>query len=127
MRTRDNYITIESQGGAIARERTISHQHLTDTIEKGNGHHPGYFYHAKIVNQTTAFTIYTNLSIAGIALTLRYAPSDFSKFFPNWTGYTPGTFRKNHQQNILNHKKTEKFTIVHPLAARTFVKHSLKN
>ena len=89
----------------IAQEPAISHQHLTDTIQKENGHYPCYFYDAKIIGKAKELIFYTDLSIAEIAFTLTYAPSNFSKFFLKWTGCPPGTFRKNHQQNILNYKK----------------------
>ena len=89
----------------IARELAISHQHLTDTIQKENGHHPCYFYDAKIIKKAKELILHTDLSIAEIAFTLTYAPSNFSKFFLKRVGCTPGTFRKNHQQHILNYKK----------------------
>ncbi|WP_425549806.1 helix-turn-helix domain-containing protein [Chryseobacterium ginsenosidimutans] len=40
----------------------------------------------------------TNLSIAVIAKKLTYDPSNFSKFFKNWTSQTPGQFRKEHKK-----------------------------
>ena len=89
----------------IARELAISHQHLTDMVQKENGHHPCYFYDAKIIEKAKELILHTDLSIADIAFTLTYDPSNFSKFFHKWVGCPPGAFRKNHQQNILNYKK----------------------
>lgn len=89
----------------IARELAISHQHLADVIQKENGRHPCFFYDAKIIDKAKELILYTDLSIAEIAFTLTYDPSNFSKFFLKWVGCTPGTFRKNHRQNILNYKK----------------------
>ncbi len=89
----------------IAREPAISHRHPTDVIQKENGHHPCYFYDAKMIDKAKALIIHTDLSIAEIACTLTYPPSNFSKFSLKWIGCTPGSFRKNHRQNILNYKK----------------------
>ncbi|UCJ08610.1 AraC family transcriptional regulator [Chitinophaga pendula] len=77
----------------IARELAVSHKHLTDTVQKEKGHHPCYFYDAKIIDKAKALLTDPQLSIAHIALTLTYDPSNFSKFFKKWTGTTPGQFR----------------------------------
>lgn len=82
----------------IARELAISHQHLTDTIQKEKGNHPCHFYDAKIIAKAKSLLKYTGTSIAQIALMLTYDPSNFSKFFKKWTGETPGNFRKKSQK-----------------------------
>lgn len=79
----------------IARELAVSHNHLTDTIQKEKGNHPCHFYDAKIIDKAKELLANTDLSIAKIALTLTYDPSNFSKFFKKWTGDTPGNFRNN--------------------------------
>ncbi|GAB3025269.1 hypothetical protein GCM10027051_32460 [Niabella terrae] len=78
----------------IARELAVSHNHLTDTIQKETGHHPCHFYDAKIIDKAKELLANTDFSIAKIALTLTYDPSNFSKFFKKWTGETPGFFRR---------------------------------
>lgn len=78
----------------IARELAVSHQHLTDTVQKEMGNHPCHFYDAKIIEQAKTLLTATEMSIAAVALTLTYDASNFSKFFKKWTGETPGAFRK---------------------------------
>jgi len=77
----------------IARELAVSHKHLTDTVQKETGHHPCHFYDEKIIDRAKALLARSPLSIAQIALTLTYDPSNFSKFFRKWTGMTPGSYR----------------------------------
>ncbi len=78
----------------IASALFLSHAHLTDTIHLTMGHHPCYFYDLKIVDQAKKLLLGTEHSIADIAKTLTYDPSNFSKFFKKFTGQTPGEFRK---------------------------------
>ncbi|PVD52989.1 AraC family transcriptional regulator [Terrimonas sp.] len=84
----------------IARELAVSHKHLTDIIQQEKGNHPCHFYDAKIIDKAKRLLINTNNSIAEIALTLTYDPSNFSKFFKKWTGETPGNFRKSNKKNV---------------------------
>lgn len=81
----------------IALELALSHQHLSDTIQKETGHHPCYFYDLKIVDKAKSLLTDTDLSIAEIAKKLTYDPSNFGKFFKKWTGDTPGNFRKENK------------------------------
>ncbi|WEK35069.1 MAG: helix-turn-helix domain-containing protein [Candidatus Pseudobacter hemicellulosilyticus] len=81
----------------IARALTVSHQHLTDTVQKVLGHHPCHFYDARIIDKARQLLADPHLSIADIALTLTYDPSNFSKFFKKWTGTTPGEYRKSNK------------------------------
>jgi len=53
-----------------------------------------FFYEAKIIDQAKKMLLKTDHSIAEIAHTLTYDPSNFSKFFKKITGQTPGAFRK---------------------------------
>lgn len=78
----------------IASALFMSHTHLTDTVQKNTGHHPCYFYELKIIEQAKKMLLTTSHSIADIANTLTYDPSNFSKFFKKLTGQTPGEFRK---------------------------------
>lgn len=78
----------------IASELFISHTHLTDTIQQTMGRHPCHFYDLKIVEHAKSMLLNTDHSIAKIAKTLTYDPSNFSKFFKKFTGITPGKFRK---------------------------------
>jgi len=79
----------------IARELAVSHQHLTDIVQKEKGNHPCHFYDAKIIEKAKALLADPEVSIAEVAMKLTYDPSNFSKFFKKWTGITPGEFRKS--------------------------------
>ncbi|AJA69356.1 MULTISPECIES: helix-turn-helix domain-containing protein [Myroides] len=78
----------------IADDLAISHTHLTDTIQKETGNHPCHFYDLKIIDKAKEMIVNTDYSIAEIARILTYDPSNFSKFFKNFTGLTPGNYRK---------------------------------
>ncbi len=82
----------------IASALFVSHTHLTDTIQQTMGHHPCHFYDLKIAEQAKKMLLTTTHSIADIANTLTYDPSNFSKFFKKFTGQTPGEFRKQHKK-----------------------------
>jgi len=79
----------------IASELAVSHQHLTFTIQKELGNHPCHFYDSKIIEKAKKMLLENEISIAEVARRFTYDPSNFSKFFKNWTGETPGNFRKN--------------------------------
>lgn len=83
----------------IARELAVSHQHLSDTIQKELGNHPCHFYDARIIDKAKELIINTEDSIAQIAMILTYDPANFSKFFKKFTGQTPGRFRKANKKN----------------------------
>lgn len=78
----------------IARELAVSHNHLTDTIQKEKGNHPCHFYDQKIIEAMKDMLVSTDRSVAEIARIFTYDPSNFSKFFKKFTGETPGRFRK---------------------------------
>ncbi|MGE7774768.1 helix-turn-helix domain-containing protein [Chitinophaga sp. NPDC101104] len=82
----------------IARELAVSHQHLTDIIQKEKGNHPCHFYDAKIIEKAKSLLRDPDVSIAEVAMKLTYDPSNFSKFFKKWTGETPGEYRKSQGQ-----------------------------
>lgn len=88
----------------IASELFLSHQHLTDTVQKETGNHPCHFYDMKILEEAKRMLAETDKSIAEIAAILTYDPSNFSKFFRKFVGQTPGQFRQE------NKKSSEKFT-----------------
>ncbi|SDD31864.1 helix-turn-helix domain-containing protein [Niabella drilacis] len=77
----------------IAARLFVSHQHLTDTVQKATGNHPCYFYDLKIIERAQQMLKETDWPVAAIALKLTYDPSNFSKFFRKFTGRTPGAYR----------------------------------
>jgi AraC-like DNA-binding protein len=78
----------------IAKELFLSHQHLTDTIQKETGNHPCHFYDLKIIDHAKRMLLETDKPVSEIARILTYDPSNFSKFFKKLVGQTPGQFRK---------------------------------
>ncbi|KQS92261.1 helix-turn-helix domain-containing protein [Chryseobacterium sp. Leaf394] len=78
----------------IASRLAISHQHLSDTIKAELGHHPCHFYDLKIIEKAKEMLLKEKISVSEVARRFTYDPSNFSKFFKNWTGETPGSFRK---------------------------------
>ncbi|MFT4032747.1 MAG: AraC family transcriptional regulator [Siphonobacter sp.] len=82
----------------IASELFLSHKHLTDTIQKETGNHPCHFYDLKIIEEAQKMLSKTDKSVAEIAKTLTYDPSNFSKFFKKFVGQTPGHFRKENKK-----------------------------
>lgn len=90
----------------IARELAVSHKHLIDIIKAEKGNHPCHFYDAGIIEKANDLLINTAISIAQIAQTLTYDPSNFSKFYKKWTGVTPGSFRSKNQKETIENPKS---------------------
>ncbi len=82
----------------IASELFLSHQHLTDTVQKETGNHPCHFYDLKIIDEAKRMLTETDQPISEIAGILTYDPSNFSKFFRKFVGQTPGQFRKENKK-----------------------------
>ena len=82
----------------IASNLFISHQHLSDMVQKETGHHPCFFYDNKIIEEAKKMLSSTSLTIAEIARILTYDPSNFSKFFKGFVGVTPGQYRKENKK-----------------------------
>lgn len=77
----------------IAGELFISHQHLSDTIQRETGHHPCHFYDLRIIDEAKKMLLSSGFSVAEIARILTYDPSNFSKFFKKFVGQTPKRWR----------------------------------
>lgn len=78
----------------IAHQLHISHQHLTDTIQQANGHHPCYYYDLKIIEAAKEMLKASDKTVTEVAYTLTYDPSNFSKFFKKIVGVSPGTWQR---------------------------------
>ncbi|WP_159635863.1 helix-turn-helix domain-containing protein [Sphingobacterium composti Ten et al. 2007 non Yoo et al. 2007] len=78
----------------IAEKLNISHGHLTETLQKETGHHPCHYYDLKIIDAAKRLLSDKSKSVADVARTLTYDPSNFSKFIKKFTGLTPGELRK---------------------------------
>lgn len=78
----------------IAEDLGVSHQYLSEVIQKYLGQHPCHFYDLKIIEKAKELLRNTQYSVAEVARILTYDPSNFSKFFKKFVGETPGQFRK---------------------------------
>lgn len=67
--------------------------HLSNTIKEVTGQSTCDLYENRLLNAAKELILGTHLSIAQIARQLTYDPSNFSKFFKQYTGTTPKKFR----------------------------------
>jgi AraC-like DNA-binding protein len=69
--------------------------HLSHTIKEVTGKSSCDLFEERLVNISKELLLTTNLSIAQIAARLTYDPSNFTKFFKQYTGTTPKKFRNS--------------------------------
>ncbi len=69
--------------------------HLSNTINEQLGKSPCDIYEEKLIETAKELILTTDKSIAEIARTMTYDPSNFSKFFKSFEKVTPLQFRKN--------------------------------
>jgi len=67
--------------------------HLSNTIKEVTGQSSCSFYEARLLEISKELLLNTDMSIGEIAIRLTYDPSNFTKFFKNYTGTTPKKFR----------------------------------
>jgi AraC family transcriptional regulator, regulatory protein of adaptative response / methylphosphotriester-DNA alkyltransferase methyltransferase len=67
--------------------------HLSNTIKEVTGQSTCDLYEDRLLNAAKELILGTNMSIAQIARQLTYDPSNFTKFFKQYTGTTPKKFR----------------------------------
>lgn len=80
----------------FARQLHVHPGHLSNTINEVLNCSPCNLYEERLLAVAQDMLINDSSSIADIARTLFYDPSNFSKFFKTYTGITPGQFRKQH-------------------------------
>lgn len=93
----------------IAGEMNIHPTHLSNTIKLTTGKAPCFFFEEKIMNVVRMLLETTSQSIAEIARTLTYDPSNFTKFFKHFQGITPKQYREEVWSR--EREKTELLTI----------------
>lgn len=93
----------------IADELHIHPTHLSNTIKLTTGKAPCYFFEAKIMTIARTMLQDTHRTIADIAATLTFDPSNFTKFFKRFQGMTPKQYREAVWEE--NRAKTEVLTI----------------
>ena len=79
----------------------IHPRHLSNTIQEVLGVSPCSLYEERLVQISKELVLESNESIASIARHLMYDPSNFSKFFKSYTGFTPKQFREAHYNKNL--------------------------
>jgi len=67
--------------------------HLSNTIKEVTGQSSCSFYESRLLEISKELLLNTNMPIGEIAIRLTYDPSNFTKFFKNYTGTTPKKFR----------------------------------
>ena len=83
----------------IAKLMFIHPTHLSNTIKVVTGQAPCYFFEMKIMDHAKKMLADPNLTIAHIALTLTFDPSNFTKFFKRFEGITPKQYRLSVAEN----------------------------
>ena len=72
--------------------------HLSNTIKEVTGRSTCDFYEERLLNVSKELLLNTSRSISQIAIQLTYDPSNFTKFFKQYTGITPKKFRELNRQ-----------------------------
>lgn len=93
----------------VANEMHIHPTHLSNTIKLTTGQAPCYFFEEKIMAIARTMLTDSQQSIAAIAATLTFDPSNFSKFFKRFQGVNPKQYREAIWQKT--YEKTEVLTI----------------
>lgn len=98
----------------VAEEMNIHPTHLSNTIRLTTGYAPCYFFERKIMDIARDLLTTTRQSVAEIARTLTYDPSNFTKFFKHFQGVTPKQYREDvwaQQREAHEREKTELLTV----------------
>ncbi len=72
--------------------------HLSNTIKEVTGKSTCDLYEERLVRIAKELLLTTTLPISHIAARLTYDPSNFTKFFKQYTGTTPKKFREHFMQ-----------------------------
>ncbi len=94
----------------LAEVLHIHPTHLSNTIKLATGKAPCFFFEDKILTLAKAMLEKNDTSIAQVATTLTYDPSNFTKFFKTFTQLTPKQYREQHLARLAA-EKTEAVTI----------------
>jgi AraC-like DNA-binding protein len=71
--------------------------HLSNTIKEVTGQSTCSLYEERLLNISKELLLTTTLSISQIAVQLTYDPSNFTKFFKQYSGTTPKKFREQYK------------------------------
>ncbi|RZK24610.1 MAG: helix-turn-helix domain-containing protein [Hymenobacter sp.] len=78
----------------FASQLCIHPTHLSNTLKLTTGQPPCFFFEAEILAVAQGLLRDTNRSVADIAASLTYDPSNFTKFFKRFAGLTPKRYRE---------------------------------
>ncbi|PJJ61189.1 helix-turn-helix domain-containing protein [Hymenobacter chitinivorans] len=78
----------------FAGQLCIHPTHLSNTIKLTTGHAPCYFFEARILDVARQLLQDPRRSVADVAQSLTYDPSNFTKFFKRFAGLTPKQYRE---------------------------------
>jgi len=84
----------------IAERLFIVPNHMSDTVREVLGKSPCEIYENKLVEIAKDMLENSNKPVNEIARTLDYDPSNFTKFFKNYTGLTPSKYRKSKTEHL---------------------------
>ena len=73
---------------------------MSDTVSEVLGKSPCEIYETKLVEISKEMLENSNKPISEIARILDYDPSNFTKFFKNYTGLTPSQYRKSKTEHL---------------------------
>jgi len=79
----------------IAGAMHIHPTHLSNTIKLVTGHHPCFYFEAKILAIAKSMLEKNDMTIQAIATLLTYDPSNFTKFFKRFAHTTPKQYRED--------------------------------
>ena len=82
----------------FAQQMHLHPVHLSNTIKEVTGQSTCAHYEERLLRISKELLLTTSMSISQIAAQLTYDPSNFTKFFKQYTGITPKQFR-NQQSN----------------------------
>ena len=68
--------------------------HLSNTLKLTTGHSPCFYFEARIMDAARTLLLEPRHSVAAVAATLTFDPSNFTKFFKRFQGCTPKQYRE---------------------------------
>jgi AraC-like DNA-binding protein len=82
----------------LARLLHLHPVHLSNTVKEVTGKSTCDIFEERLLEISKELLLTTNLAIGAIARQLTYDPSNFTKFFKQFTGTTPKQFRAAYRQ-----------------------------
>jgi AraC family transcriptional regulator, regulatory protein of adaptative response / methylphosphotriester-DNA alkyltransferase methyltransferase len=74
--------------------------HLSNTIKEVTGQSSCNLYETRLLSTAKELLLTPGITIAQVARQLTYDPSNFTKFFKQYSGITPKQFRNQHSETI---------------------------